>query len=115
MIAPTKARTAIRSSLREALINAVKWGHEGDESKMIDITYLRDEKNVTITVSDNGNGFDPSLHMERPYDEDELKKAAEERAEEGGEGGLGILMIRSLTETVSFNETGNSLTFSVHL
>jgi len=75
MIAPSNKRTAIRSSLREALGNAVKWGHEGDESKMLDIMYLREGKAITITVSDKGSGFDPSPHLERPYDEEELKKS----------------------------------------
>ncbi len=44
----------VRVAAREALINAVKWGGT-EPGQTIDIEYEIDERNVNITITDQGN------------------------------------------------------------
>ncbi len=49
----------IKLALEEALTNAVKHGNKNDPSKTIVISYSIDETRAEITITDQGEGFEP--------------------------------------------------------
>jgi anti-sigma regulatory factor (Ser/Thr protein kinase) len=63
----------------------------------VDVAVTRTE--ATFTISDEGPGFDPGA-LPDPNDPEQLCRI----------GGRGLLLIRALTDDVSFNSTGNTIT-----
>src|SRR5262245_50441914 len=51
---------SVRTAVREALLNAVQHGHQGDPSRCVHLTYLVTLKYVVAEVLDDGPGFDPN-------------------------------------------------------
>jgi CheY-like chemotaxis protein len=111
-------------ALQEAIVNAMDHGNLelnsdlrqddesvyqrlGDERRLlspyrerkvrIDVAVTRTE--ATFTIRDEGPGFDPST-LPDPNDAAQLFRI----------GGRGLLLIRALTDQVSFNSTGNAIT-----
>jgi CheY-like chemotaxis protein/anti-sigma regulatory factor (Ser/Thr protein kinase) len=111
-------------ALREAIVNAIDHGNLelnsdlrqddesiyhrlGDERRQlspyrdrkvrIDAAVTRTE--ATFTIRDDGPGFDPKT-LPDPTDPEQLCRI----------GGRGLLLIRALTDDVSFNPTGNAIT-----
>lgn len=90
---------AIRLALDEALNNAISHGNKKDKSKKVTIEYHINEAAVTITISDEGPGFnpvdvpDPTLDefLERPH-------------------GRGIMLMRAYMTDVRFGRDGKSVT-----
>lgn len=83
----------LRLVLSEAITNAVKANAKtGAADVAIDVTVDGDA--LEVTVADRGPGIDPSFLSEVPslHDIDEI----------GGEGGLGIPLMRALCDKVEF-------------
>lgn len=110
-------------AIDEALVNAMYHGNlevsselrEGDDTAFYDLVNQRaqespyQERRVTlqgdfteemirITIADQGPGFDPSK-LPDPTDPENLEKAS----------GRGLLLIRTFTDNVEFNESGNQI------
>ena len=89
---------AIRLALDEALNNAISHGNRKDPSKRVFIDYEITEQAVHITVTDEGQGFnptqvpDPTLDefLERPH-------------------GRGIMLMRAYMTDVHFERGGRSV------
>lgn len=98
----TDARFSLRLAMDEALINAITHGNGGEENKEIWVQADCDEEKISVTVRDQGNGFDQhKLHD--PRQEPFLHSA----------NGRGVFLIRQFTHQVRFNEKGNEITFSI--
>lgn len=90
---------AIRLALDEALNNAISHGNQRDKSKKVTIEYQVGEASVSVTVTDEGPGFnpvevpDPTLDefLERPH-------------------GRGIMLMRAYMSDVRFSPSGKSVT-----
>ena len=89
---------AVKLSLDEALINAIRHGNQYDRSKNITVGYRVDDEQVIITVADQGEGFDPN-ELPNPTTETNRWK----------QGGRGIFLIRAYMDEVAFNERGNQI------
>ena len=89
---------AIHLALEEAFLNAVRHGNKMDPAKKIKIDYLIDADKVEISMTDDGNGFDPKA-VPDPRCGENLYKA----------GGRGLFLIESYMDVVEFNEHGNSV------
>ena len=89
---------AVRLALEEALINAIKHGNRADPDKSITIATEMDDDTVAITVTDEGEGFDPG-HLPDPTADENLEKPS----------GRGIMLMRVYMDEVSFNKTGNQV------
>ena len=89
---------AVRLALEEAFLNAIKHGNKMDSEKEIKIGCLVDMDKVEISMTDQGNGFDPTS-VPDPRCKQNLYKAH----------GRGLLLIRSYMDIVEFNERGNSV------
>ena len=90
---------AIRLALDEALNNAISHGNRRDKSKKVNIEYTIGEAAVTITVSDEGTGFDPN-HVPDPTLDEFLERPH----------GRGIMLMRAYMTDVRFGKGGNIVT-----
>ncbi len=89
---------AVHLALEEALINAVEHGNKMDPDKEVKIDYSVDMDKIEISVTDNGNGFNPNTVPDPRYGENLYKS-----------GGRGLFLIRSYMDVVEFNERGNRM------
>lgn len=89
---------AIRLAMEEGLNNAIKHGSCMDADKTIQVEYEVTPQRVEITITDEGDGFDPEA-VPDPTHEDNLEKP----------GGRGLMLMRAFVDTVEFNEVGNSV------
>ncbi len=92
------ARFNLRVALSEALSNAIIYGNRLDPSKYVDIRVMVTESQLSLQVSDQGDGFDPSK-VPDPRLPDRLEL----------EDGRGLFLIRQLVDEVRFNDRGNAI------
>jgi anti-sigma regulatory factor (Ser/Thr protein kinase) len=91
---------------REAVDNAARHGNKNQENKVIDTIYLLDKQKVTITVEDEGEGFDTELYLTRGI-EGNAVAVARERNQAGRVGGLGIMLMLKCLDDLEYNYVGN--------
>jgi serine/threonine-protein kinase RsbW len=89
---------AVHLAVEEAFLNAIKHGNQNDPKKGIKIDCSVDEQKVEISVTDNGDGFDPN-DVPDPRIGENLYKLQ----------GRGLFLIRSYMHKVDFNERGNRI------
>ncbi len=89
---------AVHLALEEAFLNAVKHGNKMDPTKEVKIDYSVGLDKVVISVTDEGEGFEPEAVADPRFGESLYKP-----------GGRGLLLINSYMDTVKFNERGNGL------
>lgn len=98
---PAATKDKIEYSIMEAVDNAHEHGNKGSAAKNITIRCWHESDRYIYSVEDEGSGFNgqipetiPPLSVER---------------------GRGLYSIREYTDSVSFNTTGNIVTFTIHL
>lgn len=86
--------------LTEAMVNAIKHANAADPTKEIQIRISVSDKEICIKVYDSGQGFDLASVPDPSFEADQL-----------GEKGRGIFIIRSLMDFVEYKKTngGNVL------
>ena len=94
----------IRLCLEEVLINAIKHGNKFNENYKVRISSIFDNDSVTISVEDQGNGFDHNK-VPDPAKEKNLLRT----------GGRGIFLIKHLMDKVAFNKKGNIIKMTKQL
>lgn len=89
---------AVHLTFEEAFLNAVKHGNKMDPTKKVKIDYSVDADKVEISVTDEGDGFQPD-------------EVADPRFGPGlyQPGGRGLLLMNSYMDMVRYNERGNSV------
>ncbi len=85
----------------EAVNNAITHGNKADPLKMVDVEIKFEDPNISITVTDEGHGFDPTTIPDptKPENIEELS-------------GRGVFLMTKLADSISFNEKGNSVTMN---
>jgi len=89
---------AVHLTLEEAFLNAVKHGNKMDPTKKVKIDYSIDSEKVEITITDEGDGFEPES-----VDDPRFGVGLYEP------GGRGLLLMNSYMDVVKYNEDGNSV------
>ena len=89
---------AIKLSLEEALINAIKHGSKGDPKKSVTVDARVTDKLAEFTIVDEGAGFARS-EVPDPTDVANLEKSS----------GRGLLLIESYMSEVKFADHGRKL------
>lgn len=89
---------AIRLALGEALINAVKHGNRFDPAKKIKVCAEVSRRRASVSVADEGEGFDPAAVPDPTADEN-LEKPC----------GRGIMLMRTYMDEVVYNPRGNEV------
>lgn len=92
---------AVKLSLEEALVNAVRHGNGNDASKTISASWQVTEKQATFTVEDEGPGFNPDAVPDPTLDEN-LERPC----------GRGVMLMRAYMDEVTFNEKGNRVSMT---
>ena len=93
-------------AVREAAVNAVLHGNGYDPNKQVSVTFENTGKSLVMTVSDEGEGLDPST-LPDPLAPENLLRGT----------GRGIFLIRSFLDEVNFRQLhpGTELTMIKHL
>ena len=90
---PPGARLAFELALEEIFMNVVMHGAAGEEPRQVQVSLALSPEGLTMTVEDDGPGFDP-LSLPPP---DVTVNLADRRA-----GGLGVFLVRKIMDTVSY-------------
>jgi len=90
--------SALRLALDEAVTNAIVHGHGGDRSKLIRVDCQWTPSEITVTVADQGPGFNGS-ELPNPTRACNLLK----------ESGRGLYIIFAIMSRVAFNDKGNEI------
>ncbi|MEO1528493.1 MAG: ATP-binding protein [Planctomycetota bacterium] len=85
----------------EAIVNAIRHGNRSDPEKVVVVEMTCDRDRVTIQITDEGSGFDPS-QVPDPREEELLEVP----------GGRGVLLINEIMTEVKYNDSGNQITMS---
>lgn len=94
--------------LNELLLNAVLHGNKGQCDKSVTVTVnMNESRSILIEVEDEGCGYDYRLLMDdnyarQPQDICDCK-----------ESGRGLMIVRKLSKSVMFSETGNKITVTL--
>ncbi|MHC4748804.1 MAG: ATP-binding protein [Planctomycetota bacterium] len=89
---------AVHLTLEEAFLNAVKHGNQMDPTKKVKIDYSVGLDKVEISITDEGNGFEPESVVDPRFGKGLYEP-----------GGRGLLLMNSYMDVVEFNERGNSV------
>jgi serine/threonine-protein kinase RsbW len=92
---------AIKLSLEEALVNAVKHGNKMDPAKVVRVQYQVNPQRADIAIEDQGAGFNPA-ELPDPTADENLEMCS----------GRGILLMRAYMTSVVFNPQGNKVTLT---
>jgi anti-sigma regulatory factor (Ser/Thr protein kinase) len=85
----------------ELLANIINHGYDKDARRGIDIELVTDAHSVRLTFIDAGKAFNP-LESKAPDVQDDLS-----------EGGMGLLLVESLTDEQSYTRVGGRNVFTV--
>ena len=94
---------AARLALDEALVNAVKHGHQGDFSKPVRVSYHVGDDGMAVEVEDQGKGFDPG-DVPDPLACENVERSC----------GRGLFLMRCYMSGCCFNQRGNAICLCKH-
>lgn len=97
-------RSRIMLPLNEAVNNAILHGNQLQEDKSVTVVAKLKNQLLTISVEDEGAGFDPD-DLPDPLKEENLLK----------EGGRGIYLIRQYSDDIDFQKNGSKVTMHFEL
>lgn len=80
-------------AIEEAVVNVMNYAYPKDTKGTVDIETTLDDGSITFVISDSGMAFDPTAKE----DPDTTLKA-----EERPIGGLGIFLVKQLTDAVGY-------------
>jgi serine/threonine-protein kinase RsbW len=86
----------VHLALEEAFLNALRHGNKMDAKKAIKVDYFVDSDRIELSMTDEGEGFDPD-GVPDPRCGDNLYKPE----------GRGLLLMRSYMDSVRFSDCGN--------
>jgi serine/threonine-protein kinase RsbW len=89
----------VQMAIEEAMVNAIKHGNKEAADKTVAVQFRIGPSLVWMQLTDQGEGFDPNS-LPDPTDEEHLDQPH----------GRGVMLIRELMTTVSYNERGNQVT-----
>ncbi len=89
-------------AVREGAINAMKHGHKLDPSLDVAVEFITDDVDLVISIVDSGGGFDPSAAPD-PREPANLWRTS----------GRGLLLIRSLVDTMNVKSNGSGVTLTL--
>lgn len=88
--------------LSEAVSNAIDHGNKNDPTKKVDIAIKVDDKEINVSVQDEGEGFEPDRDK-NPLSEENLLKPS----------GRGIFLLQELADHLEFEDEGRVLIFRI--
>lgn len=101
-------------AVREAIDNARRHGNASDTGKLIEVLYVLDKEKITVTVGDEGEGFDWAAQMEKSKNVAPIEQARQ-RHSAGGYGGLGLGLMLRCTDKLEYISPGNVVKLTKYL
>ncbi len=98
---PDESIRKMKIVLTELLINALVHGNVGNPVKKVVVGHFVDEKKATVSILDEGKGFDPAS-IPDPTLAENLEKPC----------GRGLFIARHYVESIIFNSAGNRVTIT---
>ncbi len=92
----------IAISVSELVNNAMLHGNKSSDDKVVTVTINRGKGSVTVTITDEGGGFDPSGVPDPLADENLLQEV-----------GRGLFIVKSLMDKVDVNPTKKGTTIAI--
>jgi len=99
----SRATLNLKVAVGEALANAILYGNNQDPEKRVRVRAELRPGEAVVTITDEGPGFDPESIQDPTIPENR-----------GRSHGRGLFLLRKLADEVRFNETGNSVTLTLH-
>jgi DNA-binding response OmpR family regulator len=99
----------LTTAVRELGTNAIEWGHQKQAERIISVEYRIDPRKITITIRDEGPGFDPNNLPHAANPDDPIGHMMVRETLGLREGGFGILLSRGLVDDLQYNDTGNEV------
>ena len=87
-------------AVSELILNAIVHGNHEDEEKNVYVKVEYDEKNIVVTIMDEGEGFDIDS-LPDPTSEENIFK----------EHGRGIFIVQTLVDEFNYTNTGHGSEF----
>lgn len=100
-----EARSDLKLVFNELLFNAIIHGNKKDSTKKVHVRAKMVGDRLVATIQDEGPGFNYRQILEYAKTETALFN----------EHGRGMMLVCSLTDNISFNETGNTIRFEKRL
>ena len=91
-------------SVTEAVTNAIIHGNKSDPNKIVEIESNFNDNILTISVSDEGDGFD-FTNLPDPTSVENIEKI----------NGRGIFLIKNLSDKIDFSKNGSCITITFNL
>ncbi|MHC4548364.1 MAG: ATP-binding protein [Planctomycetota bacterium] len=101
----------LTTAFREAVRNAEIHGSGEDPERGIDMEMLLDREKLTVTIEDEGDGFDHASYREQLADTAPVS-VARQRNVAGSVGGLGIYLMDRCSDRLEYNDRGNRVTIT---
>jgi len=98
---PDEVYGKILISTVEAVNNAILHGNKGETSKLVIVNFTADGNMFDVTVTDQGDGFEYDT-LPDPTDPSNIENLH----------GRGVFIMRSLADSISYNEAGNEVKMS---
>ncbi|MCE5276624.1 MAG: ATP-binding protein [Planctomycetaceae bacterium] len=89
---------AIRLALEEGLVNAIHHGNRHDPDKHVEVEFVGNRKQIQITITDQGQGFDPA-GVPDPTADENLEKPT----------GRGIMLMHAYMDEVHYASRGRQV------
>lgn len=102
----TTARDSFIYAVREGIDNARKHGNKLSANKHIDLLYILDREKITITIQDEGDGFDYEEVISSATKSSPIERARQNH-KQGKQGGLGISLMLRCCDKLEFIPPGN--------
>jgi len=99
--------TDLKLIFSELVYNAILHGNKQDDNKAICVEIeLSEDGHITSVIKDQGDGYNYAQLLESisVYDDGNYYSQAS--------GGRGVLLVKALSDSLSFNNKGNEITFS---
>jgi anti-sigma regulatory factor (Ser/Thr protein kinase) len=90
--------------------NAIEWGNRNQVDALVQITYRLHPDHVSLTIRDEGTGFDPKNVPHAAREGDPMSHLAIRDVLGLREGGFGLLISRGLVDELRHNQAGNEVT-----
>lgn len=88
----------------EAVNNAIVHGNKSDKSKFVQVEFKLEKGNLKVTITDEGEGFDPS-GIPDPTLPENIEALT----------GRGVFLMSRLADEIKFNNLGNSVTMTFNV
>lgn len=105
------ALVGLTTAFREAVRNAEIHGCREDPDQGVDVEILLDREKITVSVEDEGDGFDHTAYRDE-IEESAPVNVARQRHSAGGVGGLGIYLMDRCADRLDYNDRGNRVTIA---